>query len=53
MGTNFREAHFALSRGASDYFGTNLDGKLGKAMTNLAPGEVEVGDLEVIEEVKE
>lgn len=53
IGTNFREAHFALSRGASNYFGTNLDGKLGKSKTNLGPGDVEIGDIEIVEEVDE
>ncbi len=51
MGTNFREAHFALSRGASNYFGTNLDGELGKAKTNLGPGDVELGEIEVVEQL--
>ncbi len=52
IGTNFREAHFALSRGAANYFGTNLDGKLGKTKTNLGPADVELGEIEVVEEVK-
>ena len=46
---NFHDAHFALSRGASNYFGTNLDGKLGKAKTFTGPGEVVTGDLKVVE----
>ncbi len=47
--TNFEDAHFALSRGAANYFGTNLDGKLGKTTTHLGSGEVETGELKVIE----
>ncbi len=49
----FDEAHFALSRGAANYFGTNLDGKLGKVNTHVGPGEVETGELKVIETVEE
>lgn len=47
----FDEAHFALSRGAANYFGTNLEGKLGKVNTHVGPGDVETGELEVIETV--
>ncbi len=47
----FDEAHFALSRGAANYFGTNLDGKLGKVNTHVGPGEVETGELKVLETV--
>ena len=53
IGTNFREAHFALSRGAANYIGTNLDGKLGKTKTHLGTGDVNVGDLEVVEALSE
>jgi len=53
IGTNFRDAHLALSRGASNYFGTNLDGKLGKTKTHLGEGEVKLGDVEVVETVDE
>lgn len=49
----FDEAHFALSRGAANYFGTNLDGKLGKVNTHVGPGEVKTGELKVIETVDE
>jgi len=49
----FDEAHFALSRGAANYFGTNLDGKLGKVNTYVGPGDVEAGELKVIETVEE
>ncbi len=49
----FDEAHFALSRGAANYFGTNLDGKLGKVSTYAGPGDVETGELKVIETVEE
>lgn len=48
IGVGFDDAHFALSRGAANYFGTNLDGKLGKTKTFVGPGEVVTGDLEVI-----
>ena len=50
---NFDDAHLALSRAASNYFGTNLDGKLGKVKTFVGPGEVTTGDLEVVETVQE
>lgn len=50
---DFHEAHFALSRAASNYFGTNLDGDLGKVKTFVGPGEVTAGDLEVIETLGE
>lgn len=53
IGTNFREAHFALSRGAANYIGSNLDGDLGKTKTHLGSGDVEFGEVEVIETVKE
>jgi hypothetical protein len=53
IGTNFRDAHFALRRGAANYIGTNLDGDLGKTKTHLGTGDVELGDLEVVETVKE
>ncbi len=45
----FDDAHFALSRGAANYFGTNLDGKLGKVNTYVGPGSVDTGELEVVE----
>jgi len=50
---NFHEAHFALSRGAANYFGTNLDGKLGKVKTFVGPGEVKTGELKVIETLED
>ncbi len=53
IGTNFREAHFALSRGAANYIGTNLDGDLGKTKTHLGPGDIEFGTIEVIETVED
>ena len=53
IGTNFRDAHFALSRGAANYIGTNLDGDLGKTKTHLGTGDVELGDIEVVETIKE
>ncbi len=53
IGTNFKDAHFALSRGAANYFGTNLDGELGKTKTHLGTGDVELGDLEVLGTVEE
>ena len=53
LGTNFRDAHLALSRGAANYFGTNLDGKLGKTRTHLGEGDVKLGEVEVVETVAE
>ena len=50
---DFEDAHYALSRAASNYFGTNLDGKLGKVKTFVGPGEVTTGELEVVETVTE
>lgn len=50
---NFDDAHLALSRAASNYFGTNTDGKLGKVKTFVGSGEVTTGDLEVVETVQE
>lgn len=47
--TNFKDAHFALSRGASRFFGTNLEGAPGRARVNLGPGEIDIGELEVVE----
>jgi len=49
----FDEAHFALSRGAANYFRTNLDGDLGKVNTHVGPGEVKTGELKVVETVDE
>lgn len=49
----FDDAHFALSRAASGYFGTNLDGDLGKVNTFAGPGEVTKGELRVIETLEE
>ncbi len=46
--TNFEEAHFALSRGASDYFGTNLEGKLGRSRVLLGPGGITRSEIEVV-----
>ncbi len=48
---DFEDAHFALSRAASGYFGTNLDGDLGKVNTFAGPGEVTTGELRVVETV--
>lgn len=53
IGTNFEDAHFALSRGAANYFGTNLEGKLKTTRTHLGTGDVDIGGLEVIETVEE
>lgn len=53
IGTNFKEAHFALSRGAANYIGTNLGGKLSKTKTHLGPGDIEFGEIEVIETLEE
>ena len=53
IGTNFRDAHYALSRGAANYIGTNLDGDLGKTKTHLGTGDAELGDIEVVATVKE
>lgn len=50
---DFHEAHFSLSRGAANYFGTNLDGKLGKVKTFVGPGEVKSGELKVIETLED
>ena len=49
----FDDAHFALSRAASGYFGTNLDGDLGKVSTFAGPGEVTTGELRVVETLEE
>ena len=49
----FDEAHFALSRGAANYFGTNLDGDLGKVNTHVGSGGGKTGELKVIETVDE
>jgi hypothetical protein len=49
----FDDAHFALSRAASGYFGTNLDGDLGKVNTFAGPGEVTKGELRVVETLEE
>ncbi|MFL3656904.1 MAG: hypothetical protein ACJ07L_02450 [Opitutales bacterium] len=53
IGTNFRDAHYALSRGAANHIVTNLDGDLGKTKTHLGTGDVELGDIEVVATVKE
>jgi len=45
----FDDAHFALNQAASGYFGTNLDGDLGKVSTSAGPGEVTTGELKVVE----
>ncbi len=50
---NFNDAHFALSRAASGYFGTNLDGDLGKVNTFAGPGEITQGELKVVETLEE
>lgn len=57
IGVGFDDAHFALSRGAANYFGTSLDGKLCKTKTfvgpgKVGPGEVFTGDLDVVGTVK-
>lgn len=49
----FDDAHYALSRGAANYFGTNLDGKLGKVNTYAGPGSVQTGELEVVETIED
>lgn len=49
-GTNFEEAHFALSRAAAPFFGKQLDG-LERARVPFGKNvEVSIGDLEVVEE---
>ncbi len=53
IGTNFEEAYHSLSRAASDYYGTHLDGELAKSKTWLGSGDVETGELEVVETVEE
>ena len=53
IGTNFRDARYALSRGAANHIVTNLDGDLGKARIHLGTGDVERGDIEVVATVKE
>lgn len=49
----FDKVHFALSRGTVNYFGTNLDGDLGKVNTHVGSGGVKTGELKVIETVEE
>ena len=49
----FDKVHFALSRGTANYFGTNLDGDLGKVNTHVGSGGVKTGELKVIETVEE
>jgi len=51
-GTNFEEAHYALSRAARNYFGTNLE-KLVKAKTQLGRGDATMGELDIVGEVSE
>ncbi|GAB5559629.1 MAG: hypothetical protein SynsKO_12760 [Synoicihabitans sp.] len=49
-GTNFEEAHFALSRAAAPFFGKNLDG-LERAKVPFGKDvDVSIGELEVLEE---
>ncbi len=49
-GTNFEEAHFALSRAGAPYFGKHLD-DLGREKVPFGRDvEVDIGDLEVVEE---
>jgi hypothetical protein len=47
-GTNFEEAHIALSRAGVPYFGTHLD-KLERETASFGNTEVEIGELKVIE----
>lgn len=47
-GVNFVEAYPALSRAASTYFGTHLD-DLTKTKTHFGEGEIDLGDLEIVE----
>ena len=51
-GTNFREAHLALSKAAAPYFGKKLK-HLGKERADFDPitAEVEIGEIEVLETV--
>lgn len=49
-GTNFHQAHLALSKAAAPYFGKKLN-HLGKERANFEPiiAEVEIGEIEVLE----
>ncbi|MDQ8197866.1 hypothetical protein QEH56_06895 [Pelagicoccus enzymogenes] len=51
-GTNFVDSFPALFRGASDYFGTDLEG-MARSVTNFGEGEVSMGELEVLESAKD
>lgn len=48
MGTNFVDSFPALFRGASDYYGVNLEG-MAQAVTNFGEGEVTMGEVEVLD----
>ncbi len=47
-GTNFEEAHLALSRAGAPYFGTHLD-NLAQETAKFGNTDVKIGELEVIE----
>jgi hypothetical protein len=47
-GTNFEEAHYALSRAAAPFFGTHLE-KLEHTRAPLRNTEVEIGEAQVVE----
>ena len=49
----FDDDHIALSRATPGYFGTNLDGDLGKVSTFAGPGEVTTGELMVVETLED
>ncbi len=51
-GTDFREAYHALAKAASPYYGVQLD-KPKNHRTDLGPGEVTPGELEVVQEGEE
>ena len=52
IGTNFVNAVPSLSRAAAPYFGTNLE-KIHKTKTHLGWGKTKIGQLEVVEEIKD
>tara|TARA_B100000212_G_C27381617_1_gene537373 strand:+ start:4206 stop:4394 length:189 start_codon:yes stop_codon:yes gene_type:complete len=49
----FDKAHFALSRGAANYFWMNLDGDVGKVNTHVGSVGVKTVELKVIETKEE
>ena len=49
----FDDDHIALSRATPGYFGTNLDGDLGKVSTFAGPGEVITWELKVVETLED